>query len=265
MGGGDEVSYGAVGSRREGGTPCATRRVSTARAREKPGRRATSPAAGARSADPVDTARRQIRARASSDPSRRASRGFDRSRERHGRSADLTAPRRTYDGGAVVRHDRHGDRVSSRPVALRARVSNDAPPGLVLKTFQVTRKTILPGKCHFRLCGVWTGTRFRRAFLAAASLLPARPVRRGGVLVDLRDLRLAPPAPSLVRACHAPLLLDGARARSGEAASRSGARRRGFLRSARRTRSLGLRGRSATRGRDARDTANALATQSGDA
>ena len=139
-GGGDEVSYGAVGSRREGDTPCATRRVSTARAREKPGRRATSPAAGARSADPVDTARRQIRARASSDPSRRASRGFDRSRERHGRSADLTAPRRTYDGGAVVRHDRHGDRVSSRPVALRARVSNDAPPGLVLKTFQVTRK-----------------------------------------------------------------------------------------------------------------------------
>ena len=140
MGGGDEVSYGAVGSRREGDTPCATRRVSTARAREKPGRRATSPAAGARSADPVDTARRQIRARASSDPSRRASRGFDRSRERHGRSADLTAPRRTYDGGAVVRHDRHGDRVSSRPVALRARVSNDAPPGLVLKTFQYTRK-----------------------------------------------------------------------------------------------------------------------------
>ena len=145
MGGGDEVSYGAVGSRREGGTPCATRRVSTARAREKPGRRATSPAAGARSADPVDTARRQIRARASSDPSRRASRGFDRSRERHGRSADLTAPRRTYDGGAVVRHDRHGDRVSSRPVALRARVSNDAPPGLVLKTFHLlTRKRFCP-------------------------------------------------------------------------------------------------------------------------
>ena len=259
MGGGDEVSYGAVGSRREGGTPCATRRVSTARAREKPERRATSPAA------------QILLTRSASDPSEgvlrseSTSRGFDRSRERHGRSADLTAPRRTYDGGAVVRHDRHGDRVSSRPVALRARVSNDAPPGLVLKTFQVTRKTILPGKCHFRLCGVWTGTRFRRAFLAAASLLPARPVRRGGVLVDLRDLRLAPPAPSLVRACHAPLLLDGARARSGEAASRSGARRRGFLRSARRTRSLGLRGRSATRGRDARDTANALATQSGDA
>lgn len=264
MGGGDEVSDGAVGSRREGDTACATRRVSTARAREKPGRRATSPAAGARSTDPVDTARRQIRARASSDPSRRASRGFDRSRERHGRSADLAAPRRTYDGGAVVRHDGHGDRVSSRPVALRARVSNDAPPGLVLKTFH-TRKTILPGKCHFRDRGVWTGTRFRRAFVAAASLLPARPVRRGGVLVDLRDLRLAPPAPSLVRACRAPLLLDGARARSGEAAPRSGARRRGFLRSARRTRSLGLRGRSATRGRDARDTANALATQSGDA
>lgn len=153
MGGGDEVSYGAVGSRREGDTPCATRRVSTARAREKPGRRATSPAAGARSADPVDTARRQIRARASSDPSRRASRGFDRSRERHGRSADLTAPRRTYDGGAVVRHDRHGDRVSSRPVALRARVSNDAPPGLVLKTFH-TRKTILPGEVSFP--SVWT-------------------------------------------------------------------------------------------------------------
>jgi hypothetical protein len=35
MGGGDEVSDGAEGSRREGDTPCATRRVSTARAREK--------------------------------------------------------------------------------------------------------------------------------------------------------------------------------------------------------------------------------------
>ena len=35
MGGGDEVSDGAVGSRREGDTPCATQRVSTARAREK--------------------------------------------------------------------------------------------------------------------------------------------------------------------------------------------------------------------------------------
>ena len=164
MGGGDEVSDGAVGSRREGDTPCATRRVSTARAREKPGRRATSPAAGARSADPVDTARRQIRARASSDPSRRASRGFDRSRERHGRSADLTAPRRTYDGGAVVRHDRHGDRVSSRPVALRARVSNDAPPGLVLKTFHHTRKRFCPEVSFPRLWSVDWNTLSTRVF-----------------------------------------------------------------------------------------------------
>ena len=165
MGGGDEVSYGAVGSRREGDTPCATRRVSTARAREKPARRATSPAAGARSADPVDTARRQIRARASSDPSRRASRGFDRSRERHGRSADLTAPRRTYDGGAVVRHDRHGDRVSSRPVALRARVSNDAPPGLVLKTFHVHTQNDSAGEVSFpRLWSVDWNTLSTRVF-----------------------------------------------------------------------------------------------------
>ena len=45
----------------------------------------------------------------------------------------------------------------------------------------------------------------------------------------------------------------------------SGARRRGFVSSIREAaRSLGLRGRSATRGRDARVVANALATRSGD-
>ena len=121
-----EVSDGFVGSWREDDGPCATRRVSTGLALEKPPRAEPHP--------PRRGTAQILLTRSASDPSEgvlrseSTSRGFDRARERHGESAGravacgvpmMAAPLYDMMDMAIeFRRDRS---------PLRARVSSDAP------------------------------------------------------------------------------------------------------------------------------------------